>query len=195
MHIGLVPLRDWATEFTAGTPQARHPMNPRLRATARDRLRHLAGAIRDARPTLCALGRREAARLWCPLRRAPPGCVRRGGRSSRGRGLRRSRRGSRPSHRGKPPGRSEPSAAAAVDIACASTSRRARRGHLGVPKWPPRRGCRSWLPAAGAGSCTCGAEAKPMQPEACCGGRVAAPRPDLGHRGAARALLAPKGDR
>ena len=37
--------------------------------------------------------------------------------------------------------------------------------------------------------------AKPSQPEAWCGGHVAAPRSDLGSTGAAEARLAPKGDR
>jgi len=77
--------------------------------------RHLSRVMHDASPTLCALGRREAARLWCPPPRAPPSWVRGGGRSSRHCGLRRSRRGSRPWHRGKRPGCLKPSPAAAVD--------------------------------------------------------------------------------
>ena len=66
------------------------------------------------------------------------------------------------------------------------------RAISGVAKRPPRRGCRSCLRAAGAGSCTTGAGAKPSQPEAWCGGHLAAPRSDLGSTAAAEARLAPK---
>ena len=84
---------------------------------------------------------------------------------------------------------------AAFDVTRTSVRAGPARAILRVPKRPPRRGCRSCLPAAGAGSCTTGAGAKPSQPEAWCSGRVAAARSDLGSTAAAEARLAPKGDR
>ena len=118
---------------TAGAQHASTCTRPCVTA-ARGRPRHLSGAIADARRTVCSLGRRGAARLRCPPRKAPPAWVRHRGRSSRGRDSWRSRRGSRPEHRGKPPGGREPSAAAAFDLSRTSVPGRPGAGHIEGPE-------------------------------------------------------------
>ena len=78
--------------------------------------------------------RREAARRRCRPRKPPPAWVRHRGRSSRGHDSWRYRRGGRPDHRGKPPGRREPSAAGCIRRDANFGSGRPGAGHIEGPE-------------------------------------------------------------